>query len=98
MRELTSEESAAFAKCERRRQMAAQIRFRVAGNRGAIGFIDDLLAGLANTTLKARTRVEPELVARKAHILRTVRGLLPLVRFFKFSHRQLLDPILEEEA
>ena len=98
MRELTPEESAAFVKCEKRRQMAAQIRFRVAGNRGAIDFIDDLLAGLPHATPTARTRVEPELVARKAHILRTVRGLVPLVRFFEFSHRQLLDPILKEDA
>ena len=98
MRELTPEESAAFAKCEKRRQMAAQIRFRVAGNRGAIDFIDDLLARLPNATPKAGARIEPELVARKAHILRTMRGIVPLVSFFEFSHRRLLDPILEEEA
>lgn len=98
MRELTPEESAAFAKCEKRRQMAVQIRFRVSGNRGAIDFIDDLLAGLPDVKPSARTRVEPELVARKAHLLRTMRGLVPLVSFFEFSHRRLLDPILEEEA
>lgn len=98
MRRLTPEESAAFAKAERRRQMAAQIRFRVAANRGAIHFIEDLLDGLGNTTPNTRARIEPELVARKAHVLLTMRGLLPLVGFFKFAHRKLLDPILEAGA
>lgn len=98
MRPLTPEESAAFAKAERRREMAEQIRFRIAANRGAIHFIDDLLDALGDTTPNTRARIEPELVARKAHVLLTVRGLLPLGSFFKFAHRQLMDPILEARA
>src|SRR5215212_977072 len=97
MRQLTQEESAAFAKAEKRRQMAAQVRFRLAAHRGALKFIDDLLVGLNNAPPRTRAKLEPELVLRKGHILVIVRGLAPLVAFFKFAQRQLLDPLLEEE-
>lgn len=97
MRQLTQEESAAFDKAEKRRRMAARIRFRLAANRGAIQLIDDLLVGLPEASPRVRGKLEPELVTRKGHLLITVRGLRPLVSFFKFAQQQLLDPILEEQ-
>ena len=97
MRELTDDEVAALAQAERRRRTATQMRFRIAAHRGAIRLLDDLLDGLDVAPDRVRERIEPAFLSRKVHHLTTVRGLAPLVDFFKFSQRQLLDPILEPD-
>ena len=95
MHELTAEELVVFTKAERRRVASEQFRLRVAANEGAIKFIDNLLSGLDSTTPRYRSKMEPWLLSRKARTLIILGGIRPLVDFFAFTQRQLLDPIME---
>ncbi len=96
MRQMSPEELAMLDKAERRRAAAEHHGLRRSAANGTIQLLDDVLAAIALAPPKARVRLEPQLLERKAVLLRTRNGLTPAVELFRVGYTKLLDDLLEQ--
>jgi hypothetical protein len=95
VRRLTDDEVIVLLKAEKRLRVANHLRIRQSAFAGHVSLMTAMLDAIDAVPSRRRMQLEPQLLERKASLLRRGIGLAGLSRFLEETAEELLMQILE---